>query len=434
MLAIKRVTRLVLCVLAVFLGQWLTTPDALAADRVTLKDGKVVEGSIIRELDGNVWIKVSVSGIEQERFYAAAEVKGIEREAPVVASETEDAHTGALPPPVPVTGARPGVPRAAVITLGDEVNGNIVGVYMTADILKRAIPELERELGTDGTGIVVLRVHSGGGLLLEVQKLSDIIHNEYKKRWRTVGWIDSAISAAAMTAHCLEEVYFTSQGNYGACTAFAGTLDAAVEDRPLEEILAQMERISARGGHNPLIMRSMQIQDPLSATITRDGDVRYFPDLTSGEFIVNRDKEILTFNANSAAKVKFSRGTADTLPALTKLLGYQEIDWVGDRVKTVPWPVSKAEKMQMDYRRKVHDDEELTAQYFDSYNINIEAAQGAQDDTRAKFVGKAKVWLQKIKDMVRNNPNQALLKWGGEEEYKKWLEQQEKLMRDLTRR
>ena len=36
--------------------------------------------------------------------------------------------------------------------------------------------------------------------LLEIQKLSDVIYNEYRKNFRTVAWIDYAISAAAMTS------------------------------------------------------------------------------------------------------------------------------------------------------------------------------------------------------------------------------------------
>jgi hypothetical protein len=88
----------------------------------------------------------------------------------------------------------------------------------------------------------------------------------------------------------------------------------------------------------------------------------------------------------------------------------------------------------MDFRRMVKEDEQRTRQYFDSYNNAIQAAGSAPEDTRAKFVGQARTWLNKIKEMVRNNPNQAILIWNGEDEYKKWLEEQEKLLRDLTRR
>ena len=107
--------------------------------------------------------------------------------------------------------------------------------------------------------IVVFRFYSGGGLLLEIQPLSDIIQSKYKKKFHSVAWIESAISAAAMTAHTFNDIYFTSQANYGACTGFAGSLDRPVVGIELEEVLAMMEKISDRGGHDTRIMRAMQI-------------------------------------------------------------------------------------------------------------------------------------------------------------------------------
>lgn len=436
MRSIENIWKVILLVLAVFFAG-VFSPSAWGADSVTLKDGTVVSGTIVRELDGNVWMKVMVGGIEGERFYASSEIKTIARDAaaPKVEAKAQSpapagAEAGAASPKVISHG---GTPRAMVLTLGDEKHGDMVGVYMTAIAIERAIPMMEEELGNDGTGVLVLRFHSGGGLGLEVQKLSDVIHNKLKPKFRVVAWIDSAISAAAMTAHCIEEIYFTKQGNYGACTGFYGSLDKPVEGYQLEESLAQMEKISARGGYDYRIMRSMQIQDPLSATIDADGKVIYFSDGASGKIVVNREKEILTFNAQSAERVKFSRGTAESLEDLTKLMGYQELQWMGEKVKTVPWPVSKAEKMQMDYRKKVREDEDLGRAYFNQYEVARDAAVGANEQDCAKMVSRARTFLEKIKAMVRNNPNQALLIWGAKSEYEKWVEEQEKILRNACK-
>ncbi|MEO0631245.1 MAG: hypothetical protein AAFY46_11050, partial [Planctomycetota bacterium] len=48
--------------------------------------------------------------------------------------------------------------------------------------------------------LVVIKIKSGGGFGLEVQKISDVIHEEFKPKFQTVAWIESAISAAAMSA------------------------------------------------------------------------------------------------------------------------------------------------------------------------------------------------------------------------------------------
>lgn len=416
--------------------------DAFAADKLTLKDGQVLEGTVTRELDGVVWFKYTIAGVEQTKMFTTTEYTKLERDAKP-AEETPstapaEPATAAVPATKPAAPARPGVPRAAVITLGetrDDKQGDMVGIYMTAYALQQMRPMLEDELGKDGTGVVVLRINSGGGALLEIQKLSDEIHNNYKKKFRTVGWIDSAISAAAMTGIALEEIYFTNKGQFGACTGWYGQLQA-VAGIDLERVLLMMERICARGGYNPLLMRSMQITVPLSATRGADGKMQFFPDETSGDFIVNRKGEILTLNAETALKVDFSRGTASTLDELTKAMGYQELEWVGEDVAGSLYPISKAERWNIAYRKQAKTDEDRTQEYFSNYQMNLNAAASEQTrEGRARFVGRARSALDKIRAMVRNNPNFILfaLNMPNEEIYKEWLTEQERRMRDMMR-
>jgi hypothetical protein len=425
----------------------LATQFSFAADRLTLKDGQVLEGTVTRELDGVIWFKYKLAGVEQVKMFTSTEFTKLERDAGAATDTkgetpaSDKAATPAVPSSAdtkPTTAKRSGVPRAAVVTLGetrDDKQGDMVGIYMTAYALQQMRPMLEEEVGNDGTGIVVLRINSGGGALLEIQKLSDEIHKVYKEKFRTVGWIDSAISAAAMTGIALEEIYFTHRGNFGACTGYRGRLDA-MKGIELERVLIMMQQISARGGYDPLIMRAMQISVPLSATRGADGKMQFFPDETSGEFIVNRKGEILTLNPESARKIDFSRGTASTLDELTKAMGYQELDWVGEDVPGSLYPISKAEKWNIAYRVKAKTDEDRTQEYFTNYTLNVNAAASEQTrEGRGRFVGRARVALDKIREMVRNNPNFMIfaLNIEDEAEYKEWLAREEKRLRDLMR-
>ncbi|MCX5688695.1 MAG: hypothetical protein NTV94_02700 [Planctomycetota bacterium] len=412
---------------------------ARAADKLTLSDGSVLEGTVIREIDGNVWLKYTIAGVEQTKMFTATEYKKLERDT--AGGEKKDESAPVAPKPAgkqPQANPKPGVPRAVVVTLGetrDEKQGDMVGIYMTAYALEQMMPLLEEQVGNDGTGVVVLRVNSGGGALLEIQKISDVLHEKYKKKFRTVGWIDSAISAAAMSSLCLEEIYFSDKANFGACTGWYGNL-VAVKGIELERVLLMMEKISARGGYNPLIMRSMQITEPLSATRLPNGEMKFFPDESSGEFIVNRKNEILTFNAQSALKVGFSKGTASTLDELTKVMGYTELQWVGEDTVGSLYPLSKAEKWNIAFRKQAKTDEDRTQEYFASYQLNMQAAASETTrEGRAKFIGRARQALEKIKAMVRNNPNFIMfaLNMPNEEEYKKFLAEQEKTMRDMMR-
>lgn len=411
--------------LAVAVALLIGVATTFAEDVVTLKNGTVHRGEIVREVDGWIWIKIKIAGIETTQVLSPNDIASIERDAARPEAKAEPVR-----PVDPQPAARrPGVTRAAVITLGEGGGKDMVGMYMTAETLRRAIPVLER----DQIDIVVFRINSGGGALLEIQRLSDVIHEEYKPRFRVIAWIESAISAAAMTAHCIPEIYFTSKGVYGACTGWSGALQA-ITGRGEQEVLYMMEKISARGGYSPYIMRAMQILEPLSATIDENGDVHWYQNL-DGDHIVNRGDKILTFDSQTAARFKFSRGTADTLDELARLLKVGEIEWVGTREQGIPWPVSQAERMQMQFRAKTYEDQMRLREYWDTYVTSIQVAQGIADRReRAPFVGRARRAFDQIKAMVRNNPNHALLTLGMlMSEYEEWVELNEKLLRDLMR-
>jgi hypothetical protein len=416
---IRQSFRALLLAAALLLG--LASP-AFAGDKVTLKDGRVFEGTITREDAGYVWIKVSSGGMEM--FFSPEQVAKVEHDE--AGPKTPDP-AAAPKKDVPSSSPRKsGVPRIAIITLG-EVHEEMVGVYITAQSLKDIVPALEEEHVTD----VVFKIYSGGGYAIEPEKISDVIEEEYKTRFRTVAWIESAISAAAMSMHCIEEIYFMPQGNYGACTMWSGQLVAA-KGRQLEGALYLMERISQRGHYDPKIMHSMQVDDPLSVTFDADGKPIWSQD-ESGEFIVNKAGQILTFNAATAEKFKFSRGTARTHEELAKLMGYQEAEFVGESEPGIPWPVCKADEQLRKFRQRTAVDETHLRNYRDGYLSNIAVAQGTPKEDRGKFVGKARTFLDKIEAMVRNNPNMALVIGFGPDEFKEWLEEQHRILRELMK-
>ncbi|MCC6676689.1 MAG: hypothetical protein IT436_06055 [Phycisphaerales bacterium] len=405
----------------------------MASDKITLKDGRVLEGTVTRELQGYVWFKVSVGGIEQEFTFGPDEVVKLERDAqstpkPEDAKPADNANPGA-------EARKSGVPRLAILTLQ-----GMVGMEMAAKPLEDAIDDLKKEGVTD----VILKVNSGGGFLLEIQRISDVIHNKYKKEFRTVGWIESAISAAAMSSHCLEEIYFLPNGNYGACTGWSGAL-TAVKGRELEGVLLMMEKISARGNHPKEIMRAMQISadaqelstlgiappsGALSASIDPDGDVHWYQDSTSGQFVLNPKGEIkiLTFNANEAERFKFSRGTAATKDDLARLMGYTEVEWVGKQKPGYLWPVSKAEERQIKWREEVTDANTRFGQYVTQYQTAIANALASQDKQgRGSFVNRARQALDILRQIARKHPNFVFLYNLTPE----WFQEQEEFLRKL---
>jgi hypothetical protein len=424
--------------LAIFLCALALAPLALA-DKITLRGGEVVEGEIIKELDGSIWIKSMVSGVERTVFYSQAQIASIERDAAAPAAEeglrsaiASDRRPASEPTPRSFSGAK----RAAVISLGGGGDKDMVGLFMTAESLRRCIPLLEAE----GVDTVVLRINSGGGALIEIQRLSDLIHDELKPKFRVVTWIEYAISAAAMTAHCVEEHYFMRRGSYGACTGWSGDLQG-MKGRDLEEVVHAMEKVSAKGGYKKEIMLAMQVTDDLrpgGAPLSYDKDpvtgaVNFYQN-TDGDYILNTKDRILTFTSETAEHCGFSKGTADTLDELAEAMGMTEVEWVGDWVSGVDYPVSRAERAMREFRDKTERDANNLRQYFTLYQQAVQIASSTPREDRGAFVGRARRELNKIVKMVDNNPNMALFQLNMyPEDFPKWVAEQEKMLRELMR-
>lgn len=424
-----------LMLVAVLALGWATSL-AGAADKLVLTDGTEITGTIAQEVDGYVYFTYLKSGIEVQEFFSPNDYVEVVRDAGKFA-KARDA--------TPDQAARPSIekksetktrtigsdaPRAAVISLGAGGDKNMVGMYITAKKLRELIPVLEEE----EIDVVVFRVNSGGGLLYELQFLHEVIQEEYKPRFRTVAWIESAISAAAMTSHVIEEIYFMKRGNYGACTGWSGSLNA-MKGEGLEQVLHMMEKASDLGGYDHAIMRAMQINEPLSATINDNGTVDFFLD-TSGEILLNPGDYILTLAAEQAEEVKFSKGTTDDHRELGRLMGYNEIDWVGETVPGIPYPVSKAEAEMRKFRDRTHRDEQRVNVYIADFQRAFASAQGAPAERRGAFVNQARRALRNIERMVANNPNFALLNLNliSDEEFRQWVRDREEELRELSRR
>jgi hypothetical protein len=398
------------------------------ADTLHLKDGRTLQGTVSKEVEGYVWFKVKVGAIENEVMFKPAEIASIDRDTPAPKGTDKVVASSDLPKSPPTDHAAGGAPRAAIISLGDH-DKDMVGQFITAEELERCIPLLEKEK----VEIVVIRINSGGGALLEIQKLSDVIEYKFKPKFRMVAWIEHAISAAAMTAHCLEEVYMMPGASYGACTGWFGQL-TAVKGRELQEILYMMEKISARGKHDPKIMRSMQIMEPLSCTIDENGDVAWYQNL-DGQYVVNPEERILCFNSETAMKYKFAKGVAGTYEELGKAMGYSEVTWVGKTVPGIPYPVCEAEQEMRRFREQTSDDAKNLRAYFQDYNLSIGLAQGSPPEERGKFINKARQALEKVKKMVKNNPNMALFELNMlPEKFRDWVDQQEEILRKLLKK
>jgi hypothetical protein len=349
-------------------------------DKVYLKDGSVLEGTITREGELFVFIEVSSGGITDERLVMRENIDRIERDTPEASGEA----TPSVSPQTPEReepAREPAVSESATRITYVSLEGT-VGPYMNAQALRESIRLVEDQ----NPDIVVLVIDSGGGALIEVRELSNVIERQLKPNYRVVVWVNSAISAAAMTAITCEEIYFQSKGNLGAATGFRGSGEA-IDGEELELVLREMEQISARGNHNPLIMRAMQIGMDLSCDIDSDGRVTWREDL-QGQHIVSTEDRILTLNALDAMKYKLARGIADTKEELASVLGADEWVEIG----------YEADEYQHEFRENVARGEVESAKVLALYSEAIRRGQLGQAQ---RYLGQLRSWARRAPSLVK---------------------------------
>ncbi|MCA9305565.1 MAG: hypothetical protein R3B46_07155 [Phycisphaerales bacterium] len=367
-----RLFRLV-SILAAIVLLALTSAPALA-DKITTIGGITHEGVIVRENNSYIVIKVNSDGEEVTKVFFLTEIKSIERGP---AEPIADAlRAKAIPPEAT---------RIAFITLGDQRDRkDIIGPFVNDDALRESIQLLDALPDVEKPEIVVLWIDSGGGLLVETEKLINTIHADMKPKYRTVVWVRSAISAACMVSMVSEEIYMMTNAPIGAMT-----------------LIQQVDRVSRLGKHNPLIARAMSRCAPdfdrndLTADIDEHGNVTLF-DGPQGEHMVCKKTDILVFTAIDAVKFGLARGIADTKNELATLLGCKEWIEVGHG----------ANDFQARFREQVKLAEQQVGELQQKLNIALQFAHAAENDPeRNAQLARALNFLRDMRAIVRRAPS-----------------------------
>ncbi len=409
-----------LAAIAVTAASFGFTSDASAITEITLKDGTVLKGDIVREGDQFV-ILLDSTGIQ--KFVMRRDISTLVRDAedtPVAADNANATDTG----PVTQRGKKEdvqipaGATRIAFVSLHESV-----GSYFNTDALERSVDLLKALPEEERPEVLVLEIDSGGGALIEQHKIIAYIRDHVEPEFRTVAWIESAISAAAMTAWVVDEVYMMRKAPIGGCTGYYMTQSGAVamEGAELEEELVWMERVSTWGKKEPLVMRAMQIYSTLSADINPDGSVTWYPN-DQGEYMISPENEVLTLNAHEAKKFGIAQGIADTKDQLAQALGCVEWVEVGQ----------DADEMMVEFRANVKEAELEMSTLFREMNIALQAMMGTPEvRNKKRHFGTAKNKYQQIQVWAKRKAP-SLMTYGQfnqnffdvyDERFEQWAEQ-----------
>jgi hypothetical protein len=289
-----------------------------------------LEGRIVRADTTMVVIETAVAGKVGKKPIFFSDVRGIRTiEAAATPAAPGEAPSGTVAAN-PVSSAS--APAKAAAGAPAKVTGNFNGVYVLplkgmvgVGLRHDEIEKIGKEADKAGPGqIIVLLIESGGGLVLEGDRIHETL-KELKKRHRVVAWIKEAISAAAFTAMHCDEIYFMRVGAFGSITMFSG--QTAISGPELDAWLVKIGEVAELGGRNAQVAKCM-VTKPLEVSydIPEGGgpkDAIFYPDLR-GKYVLDTKDTMLTMNADQALHSGWADGIADTEEELAEQLGLPE--------------------------------------------------------------------------------------------------------------
>jgi len=195
-----------------------------------------------------------------------------------------------------------------------------VGETMRSTELKVLAQYIDENYGPGQ--VIVLKINSGGGISWTWSDIKDLIFI-IRENHRVIAWIESAISAAAMTAICCDEMYFTELGECGSCTSWSGSPNNPSSMLTQNYNIREMEKVLAQSSRTPFLAAPMVLsgvwlsydKDPIT------GDFTYY-DSDDGEFPVSSGNG-LTLYANQALDAGLCDGIANTEEELLVLLNLE---------------------------------------------------------------------------------------------------------------
>lgn len=348
-------TRLFANSLLMLLLLCLAAPAAMAQSiEIRLPDGSRWRGDIedrveVRFMQRGTEITVTGNIIREGDLYIVVEsdLAGDRRQWTIIKSDLRAMRTVSAgeQQPAPRRGTRPDRAPQQEQTPDSEPatqdNAETPGVFVLPlsgmvgpRIHHGLIEDMVKEADKYGEGqIIILQLTTGGGAVIEMEQIARVILDA-KRRHRFVAWVHEAISAGCATAILCDEIYFTTEGTAGSMTMFAGTQAAKGEE--LRRWLEVAGEWAEAGGRSRYIPQAM-IHAPLMLSYDKDpvtGEVTFYNDL-SGQYILSRPGDNLTFNSTNAVHCGFAGGIADTTDELAELLDlprWREISDYGRRI------------------------------------------------------------------------------------------------------
>ncbi len=226
-----------------------------------------------------------------------------------------------------------------------------------------------------------LEVTWGAGLFAATEMstmLTDKIRDDkaWTKKPKVVGWIKTAMGPSAILALGFKDLYYTPDarhGGIGYLDFLLRGIDETVRQKQISLREGAVRGLGNKGGYDEMIIQAMTKTSYVLSVTYEGGEPKLFDDLTGEELLTddgqgaNRDtleelargkgNDTLTLSADTAMKLKVSKGTAATADDLLEQLGivrnYKRLDSRADGIfKNWETRVQRAERDMVEFMRQ----------------------------------------------------------------------------------
>jgi hypothetical protein len=248
--------------------------SSAAADHIILRNGRTLDGEVVREDDRALAVEIFASPYTFVRNVNKSQVREWQR-----------------PPHV-------GAPYVLIPIFG------VIGNDVTVDALREGLAKAREA----NPRCIVLAIDSPGGDISQMNGMVDLLIDA-SKDVEIVAYVKQAYSAAAVIAMCCREVYMRPDAVIGACVPFQmaenGPADVDAKFRSAFE--AKIRASTFHGGHADLLIRGMSEMDLKIFLVTENGK----PVLrTAGPGrLIKSSGQILTLTTNEAVQCGLAHNT-----------------------------------------------------------------------------------------------------------------------------
>jgi len=290
------------------------------ADTIRLRDGRVLEGTIVSETRSRVVFDARISSITTRMTFRRSEIESIEKGELAEKAETPQKRPARRDTrPEPARPTRADEPRTEYLVVPIRgVFGEQVGPQGVRDVINHA---MRRDIEH-----IVFEIDSPGGQVWAAEEISTVM-SERPASLKCYALIDDAISAAIWVALGCDEIFIRPDGTIGGAVAYSQNYSTgAVEvDAKLNSILAaKLEGVSSRNGHAPEIARAMVVyEDSLYAERDDDGSYRFSNNRLPDAEKLDDENTVLTLTGAQVAEYGLGAIFAGEHDALGDTLGLE---------------------------------------------------------------------------------------------------------------